>query len=422
MTKAWLKLLFGFMACFFLISYGTCIAQTEGDQPQTQEQGTQQVEQPATQEETQSAQQPSTEASPQPKTGELPAPLEAEMVVAEHWSKNPYPRTVAAGARVHIVQRGDTLWDLAQRYYQNPFLWPQIWDANKYIPNAHWIYPGDPVIIPPLTPISEQMIAQEGQPGGPGGPEGETPGGPGAGAPSEKLYPIALDVDLYCSGFIVPDTGGWKVKIIGNEENNYKVALSTFDIVYLNQGEADGISPGDEFTILQDIRKINHPVSGEPLGDYVAQTGRLKVVATQERTSTAQITYACDATLVGDYLVPFEPKEVPNLSDLPPVDRFSLEGPNQKGYIIFAKDDLTTLGDNNEVQIDVGAADGITVGTRLIVYRNQTEGYEGTGFERDIPRRVLGEMVVFSVQDSTATGRIIQMYDFVQQGDMVEVR
>jgi LysM repeat protein len=416
MTKAWLKLLFGFMACFFLISYGTCIAQTEGD---TQTQGTQQVEPQATQEETQSAQQPSTEASPQPKSGELPPPLEAEMVVAEHWSKNPFPRTVAAGARVHIVERGDTLWDLAQRYYTNPFLWPQIWDANKYIPNAHWIYPGDPVIIPPLTPISEQMIAQEAPAPG---PEGEVPGGPGGGAPSEKLYPIALDIDLYCSGLIVPDTGGWKVKIIGNEENNYKVALSTFDIVYLNQGEADGISPGDEFTILQDVRKIYHPVNGESLGDYVVQTGRLKVVATQEKTSTAQITYACDATLVGDYLVPFEPKEVPNLTDLPPVDRFSLEGPNQKGYVVFAKDDLTSLGDNNEVQIDVGAADGITVGTRLIVYRNQTSGYENTGFERDIPRRVLGEMVVFSVQDSTATGRIIQMYDFVMQGDLVEVR
>lgn len=65
MTKAWLKLLFGFMACFFLISYGTCIAQTEGE---SQTQGTQQqVEPTATQEETQSAQQPNTEASPQPK-------------------------------------------------------------------------------------------------------------------------------------------------------------------------------------------------------------------------------------------------------------------------------------------------------------------------------------------------------------------
>ncbi|HSE43555.1 MAG TPA: LysM peptidoglycan-binding domain-containing protein [Acidobacteriota bacterium] len=416
MMKAWLKLVFGFMACFFLISYGTCIAQTE-EQSQTQD-TTQQVQEQATPEETQTAQE--TQASPQPKSGELPVPLEAEMVVAEHWSRNPYPRTVAAGARVHIVERGDTLWDLAQRYYSNPFLWPQIWDANKYIPNAHWIYPGDPVIIPPLTPVSEQMIAEQTQPGPEGEPGG--PGGPSIPAPGMQAYPIALDVDLYCSGFIVPDTGGYKVKIIGNEENTDKVTLSLFDIVYINQGEADGISPGDEFTVLQYGRKLQHPITLETLGDYVVQTGRLKIVATQERTSTAQITYSCDSTLVGDFLVPFEPKEVPNLADLPPVDRFSVEGPNQKGYVVFAKDDLTSLGEGHEVQIDVGAAEGITVGTRLIIYRHQTTGYENTGFERDIPRRVLGEMVVFSVQDSTSTGRIIQMYDYMVPGDSVEVR
>ena len=416
MMKAWLKLSFGLMACFFLISYGTCIAQTE-EQTQTQD-TTQQVQEQATPEETQSAQQ--QEASPQPKSGELPVPLEAEMVVAEHWSKNPYPRTVAAGARVHIVERRDTLWDLAQRYYGNPFLWPQIWDANKYIPNAHWIYPGDPVIIPPLTPISDQMIAQEAQPVPPGEPGG--PGGPSIPAPGIQSYPIALDVDLYCSGFIVPDVGGYRVKIIGNEENTEKVGLSLFDIIYINQGEADGISPGDEFTVLHHMRNIDHLVTLERLGEYVVQTGRIKIVATQERTSTAQITYSCDTSLAGDYLVPFEPREVPNLADLPPVDRFSLEGPNQKGYLVFAKDDLTSLGDHNEVQIDIGAAEGIAVGTRLVVYRHQTRGYEGTGFERDIPRRVLGEMVVFSVQDSTSTGRIIQMYDYMEPGDSVEVR
>jgi hypothetical protein len=35
---------------------------------------------------------------------------------------------------------------------------------------------------------------------------------------------------------------------------------------------------------------------------------------------------------------------------------------------------------------------------------------------------VLGEMIIFNVQDSTATGRIIQMYHFVEVGDQVEVR
>src|SRR5262249_53870659 len=162
---------------------------------------------------------------------------EAEMVVAEHWSKNPYPRTVPAGARLHVVVKGDTLWDIAQRYYNNPFLWPQIWDANKYIPNAHWIYPGDPIVIPPLTPVSEQQIAQETPaetvPGGPGGEGGPT--GPAIPPPTAKSAPIALDVDLYCSGFITKDDASWKLKIIGNEENIQKVSQSLLDVVYINE-------------------------------------------------------------------------------------------------------------------------------------------------------------------------------------------
>ncbi|HSP06633.1 MAG TPA: LysM peptidoglycan-binding domain-containing protein, partial [Acidobacteriota bacterium] len=403
MKTAWLKLVFGFMACFFL-SYGICIAQTEGAQPAG---AAEEQTQTATAEQ---APAPPAVTSPERKGGELPPPLEAEMTIAEHWSKNPYPRSVAAGSRLHIVEKGDTLWDLANRYYNNPFLWPQIWDANKYIPNAHWIYPGDPITIPPLTPISEQQIAKEtpteSVPGG-GTAEGG-PGGPTITTPEIKRFPIAMDTDLYCSGFIVKDTGAWKLRILGSEEGIQKVALSLFDVIYLNQGEAEGISPGDEFTVIHKIRGIEHPVSLAPLGDYVIQTGRVKVVATQEHTSTAQITFSCDATSIDDYLVPFEPKEVPLLSDLPPVDRFGPEGPNPKGYIVFAKDDLGSVGQNSEVQVDLGKKDGVAPGTRLVVYRTDRLIYDSSGLRHDLPRKVLGEIVIFNVQDATATGRIIQ--------------
>src|SRR5574341_1765018 len=112
MMKASLKLIFGFMVCFLLIGYGIAWSQE-----QTQEQ-----EAPAQEEQAAQA-----EPGTPPPSGELPPALEAEMTVAEHWSKNPYPRTIEAGSRVHTVEKGDTLWDLAQRYLNNPLLWPQIW-------------------------------------------------------------------------------------------------------------------------------------------------------------------------------------------------------------------------------------------------------------------------------------------------------
>lgn len=412
MNRAWLKLMFGFMACLFLIGYGTCFAQTEQ---------TQGVEQEGTQTAT-----PQQTAAPVARAGELPPPLEAEMTIAEHWSKNPYPRTMAAGSRVHIVSRGDTLWDLAGRYYNNPFLWPQIWDANKYIPNAHWIYPGDPVMIPPLTPISDEQIAKETATEPTGEPSEGTPGGPGegiGGGGPENNIPIALDHDLYCSGFIVDNTKEWKNQIVASEQNVEQVAQSLFDIVYLNHGEAEGVSPGDEFTVIHYVRTIDHPITLKRLGEYVIQTGRVKVVATQEHTSTAQVTYSCDASLVGDFVVPFQPKEVPTLIDMAPIDRYGPDGPGVKGYVVFAKDDLGSLGTNYQLQIDLGAKDGLNVGSRLIIYRYEERGYDQEKLTQyDLPRRVLGEMVVFLVENGTATGRIISSYDYIKIGDRVEVR
>ena len=412
MARISLKVLLGFIVCFLLVLQGISLAQDEQTQEQTQTQ-------------TEEAQQPAAEETPEEQpavAGVLPTPLEAEMVVAEHWSKNPYPRTVGAGSRVHIVEKGDTLWDLAQRYYTNPLLWPQIWEANSYIPNAHWIYPGDPIVIPPLTPVTEEQLAETPAPAIVPEEVPTAPTGPSILPPAKREYPIALDLDLYCSGFVTKDADNWNVKIIGNEENVQRISLAQLDIVYINRGEAEGVSPGDEFTIVHKLRKIEHPIDLHSLGDYAVQRGRLKVVATQEHTSTAQITYSCDSTLVGDFLIPFQPREVPVFTEYPPIDRYSSEGPNLKGYLVFTKDDLGSVGLGHEVLIDLGAKDGIAVGTRLVLYRPNSKGYEGTGFEKDIPRRVLGEMVVFSVQDTTSTGRVIQSFDFVKVGDRVEVR
>lgn len=62
--------------------------------------------------------------------------------------------------RTHTVKKGDTLWDLARKYYGNSLKWRKIWndpvnrkmmikrDRRNLRQPGHWIYPGQRLRIP----------------------------------------------------------------------------------------------------------------------------------------------------------------------------------------------------------------------------------------------------------------------------------
>jgi len=66
----------------------------------------------------------------------------------------------------HLVVQGNTLWDLAQQFYGNPFDWRRIWEANRdRVDNPDLIYPGQLLLIPDEDGnLIEVMVAPGNQP------------------------------------------------------------------------------------------------------------------------------------------------------------------------------------------------------------------------------------------------------------------
>lgn len=376
--------------------------------------------------------------------------------VGDHWTPYdpPDPESFPEGSTVHIIVVGDTLWDLSGRYLDDPFLWPQIWDVNQYITDSHWIYPGDPLLIPPKPTVIadagpgdddiELLEPLPPQPPGvqptPAAPQPEPmPAAPEMTGP--VLSPIADDSEIYCSSYIVDDYRAPDLEIFDREDPSRNI-FGEGDIVFLNQGLASDLTPGDEFTVITYEGIVPHPIFDENVGEGVRMVGRLRVIALQEKSATAVITQSCDAIEIGMHLIPFEEIPVPLAT---PVDfrRYGVEiDTATAGYIVDSSPDRQILATGDIINIDIGADRGLRAGDVLTIFRewggairfdsddSYIMGQQARAEERrqenippeHYPQAILGQMVVLRTRQHTATAKITLADREITLGDRVARR
>lgn len=318
--------------------------------------------------------------------------------------------SVAAGAPgevpdTHVVQKGDTLWDLSARYYRNAWGWPKMWSYNPQITNPHWIYPGDVIRIVP--------------------PGGAAPAAAPAQAPSD--LPTSRIVGrarggnglfLRQNGFVEPGELARAGRIVGSKEE--KIMLGTLDEAYVQYKADKPFQVGERYTIYKPTREVKHPVTGKLLGHMVEIFGEGEVRA------------VTDGKIARVALV----------DSINPIERGFLVGPLKRQFKIVQpvkdKADLTgvvvatlhpreLIGSENIVFLDRGKDDGVEVGNRFLVTR-RGDGYEpllnrkGPLDDRRFPRETIGEVVVVDLRDHLATGYVTYSTKEARVGDRVESR
>ncbi len=477
-----ISLLFA-LACFVLPALAAA-EEEEGETPQ-QEEGEEAADDDAAEGEAEEEEEEPAQAEPMPPPPAPPAAAEPTpaapeaadklkhlhvhpegphrppatgKMVGDHWTPYdpPDPESFPPGSKVHIIVPGDTLWDLAEEHLQNPWLWPQIWDVNQYILDSHWIYPGDPILLPGAPTVIAEVPESMPEPAAEPEPAQEDPlveelaaepappvaeVAPPPVAPASALRPVADESDVYCSNYIDPQYES-PALLISEREEGAKSILGPGDIVFLNQGVEEGIQPGQEFSVIRPGLDVWHPLDAEQyVGLSVQRIGRLQVVAVQDRTATAEILTACEAIEVGFPLVPFEEIPVP-ISEPIAFDPHSVRitGENT-GYVVHGRDPKLSYGQGDIINIDMGTNDGIEPGRVFTVYREwggsvefastrmyidgQQARAQEVSDEADEPlysQTILGQLVVIATRDTTATAKVLVAVREISLGDRVELQ
>lgn len=318
----------------------------------------------------------------------------------------------------HTVVDGDTLWDLAQEYYGNPWDWRRIWDANReQIADPNLILPGQVLNIPDGTAEVREVVVE-----GPPRPEPEPEPGPAVPDMAHQRTIFFQDTSVMRAGVVrgseveylaVPRDLVYAAPRLapleGDPENEGTIAgfataavpggtVRTYNRIRL---EVTGGTPrvGQRYQLFRVDRVI------EGVGQVVIPTGLATVSDVSDGDVVAIVDKEFHRIGVGDFIGPVPSYPLVRGQYAEPVS----SGPSAM-IMGFARG--SSLQDLNDIVfLDLGADDGIALGDEFELVN------------RDAGAHVVeGRLQVVGVSPHSSAARITNMVDAVfRQGLVVQM-
>ena len=298
--------------------------------------------------------------------------------------------------RVHVVQRGETLWELAREYLSDPFLWPEIFRLNTdVVEDPALIYPSERLVIPP----GARGVAQ--QPGRPGRTifyRGED-----RQARDERIimplgtaeFPVVRQGDFYRSAFLAREREVTPLGRVAELEGATVVPLKREPMVRLYDrvfvAVRDGAAApriGDRVQFVRPDRELR------PHGRVFVPTGVGTVAAVEDGTATVVVVGMYDMVAPGDWAVPVA--AFPVRAGERPVASSAPQG----AILAFAEaHPLQSVGET--AFIDLGRQAGVREGDEFEVFIPRARRDWGNR-----PEVAVARLQVVKVTERTASARI----------------
>ena len=224
-------------------------------------------------------------------------------------------------------------------------------------------------------------------------------------AEGNRIPPVGDQALAFQGGYILP-TEKLAGSIIGARES--KTYFSTGDTLYIRFIRNLDVHTGDWVTVYRLTNPVFHPITTVYVGRLVKILGILEITSEpQNRVVEARVIQPLDSMGPGDPVMLFaQPTEVP--------DQGKSEEP-VTGTIVEFKIPKQETAQGEIVYIDLGAQDGIGAGDRLKVIRPGNR----ESLKTFLPDYPFAELKVLSVQERTATTKIVRSLDAVHRGDFV---
>ncbi len=279
----------------------------------------------------------------------------------------------------YIVQPGDTLWDLSQKFSDSAWLWPDMWNENQQITNPHLIYPGDRIKLYRRKDVDRLQTSHA------------TPQMKGETFKYKDIDAVGFirEKALEPSGIIF-------------DIKQAKTLMSDHDELYITPQKGQNFNVGEKYTVYRTLKEIRDNETNTYIGIQHYLMGVVEIIQVTQDVAVGKVNKTFRAIEVDDLLTPYLKR--------PDIIEIKESVPGLKGKLISTEDHHNLIAQDRTAFIDKGEMDGVEIGQYYTIFIQEEDRVAINGKKKivKLPPQKLGKVFVLHTEENTSTTLIVQ--------------